>query len=143
MKLNEGDKVVNASVIVSNTAILVVSEFGYGKKTALSEYKTQNRGGKGVITLNVTPKTGKLVAALQVTEEDNLVIITNLGKLIRMATNTISTIGRNTQGVKLINVDEGELVVSAAKVMESSDDEEMVKPVGEETKEKPIFELDE
>ena len=146
MKLNEGDKVVNASVIVSNTAILVVSEFGYGKKTALSEYKTQNRGGKGVITLNVTPKTGKLVAALQVTEEDNLVIITNLGKLIRMATNTISTIGRNTQGVKLINVDENEKVVSAAKVMESSEDDEVTKPV--ETlesvqKEKPIFELEE
>ena len=152
MRLNAGDKVVNASIIISNTAILVVSEFGYGKKTALSEYKTQNRGGKGVITLSVTPKTGKLVGALQLLEEDNLVVITNLGKLIRMATNTISTIGRNTQGVKLINVDKKELVVSAAKVMEGSDDDEITKPLGapestevtETTDEtKPILELEE
>lgn len=134
MRLNAGDKVVNASIIISNTAILVVSEFGYGKKTALGEYKTQNRGGKGVITLNTTPKTGKLVGALQLLEDDNLVIITNLGKLIRMATNTINTIGRNTQGVKLINVDKKEMVVSAAKVMESTEEDEITAPVSSDTK---------
>jgi len=149
MRLNSGDKVVNASVIISNTAILVVSEFGYGKKTALAEYKTQNRGGKGVITLNTTSKTGKLVGALQLLEDDNLVIITNQGKLIRMATNTINTIGRNTQGVKLINVDKNEMVVSAAKVMEATEEDEITKPVEgaletEVTPDaKPIFNLEE
>ncbi len=155
MRLNSGDKVVNASIIISNTAILVVSEFGYGKKTALEEYKTQNRGGKGVITLNTTPKTGKLVGALQLLEDDNLVIITNQGKLIRMATNTINTIGRNTQGVKLINVDKDEMVVSAAKVMEATEEDEITKPLNTEVSEgkseateekpaaKPIFNLEE
>ncbi len=140
MRLNTGDKVVNASIIISNTAILVVSEFGYGKKTALGEYKTQNRGGKGVITLNTTPKTGKLVGALQLLEDDNLVIITNLGKLIRMATNTINTIGRNTQGVKLINVDKNEMVVSAAKVMETEEEDEITVPVSSEAKNSEIIE---
>ena len=129
MKLRKDDKIVNMILIESNTDILVVSENGYGKKTSLSEYKSKNRGIQGVMAMQVTEKTGKLVSALQVQEDNHLVIITDHGKLIRIATKNINTIGRNTQGVKLINVNADETVVAAAKLIERKDDDEIQEPV--------------
>ncbi len=124
MKLSDDDKIVNMILIESNTDILLVSEKGYGKKTALDEFKAKNRGIKGVMAMQITEKTGKLVSALQVQDDNHLVIITDQGKLIRIATNNINTIGRNTQGVKLIDVNEGENVVAAAKILDKKEEEE-------------------
>lgn len=127
--LNRGDIVVNMLVIDINTEIFVASEFGYGKKTALNEYKVQKRSGKGIITMNITPKTGNLIAAMQLDQENHLMLITDSGKLVRMNLSGLSIIGRATQGVKLINLEEEERVVCAAKVADDGDDESVVTPL--------------
>jgi DNA gyrase subunit A len=98
--------------------ILVVSEKGYGKRTAVDEYRITNRGGKGVKTINVTEKTGTLVGIMDVTEKDGLMISCKSGITIRMAVGQISEQGRATQGVKLIRVDEGDEIAAISRVDE-------------------------
>jgi DNA gyrase subunit A len=106
---------VNAGHGESKT-VLVVSEKGYGKRTAVDEYRFTNRGGKGVKTINVTPKTGKLVGMLEVSEKEDLVITCKSGVTIRMKVADISEQGRATQGVKLIRLDEGDEIAAITKI---------------------------
>jgi DNA gyrase subunit A len=97
-------------------SILVVSENGYGKRTLVEDYRITNRGGKGVKTLNVTDKTGDVIAIKDITDEDDLMITTKRGIMIRMAAADLRVMGRATQGVRLINLKSGELIASVAKV---------------------------
>ena len=126
MKLDEGDKVVSMEILTLGFDVLTVSEGGYGKRTETDEYRLQSRGGKGVITMKTTDKTGRVIGVQQVTEEDQLMLVTNAGKIIRLRIKDIRVIGRNTQGVRLIDIEEGERVVSLARVVEKEeeDDEE-------------------
>lgn len=103
--------------------ILVVSENGYGKKSTVDDYRITNRGGKGVKTINITKKTGSLIAMKAVTDKDDLIIITQSGILIRMAVTDMRVMGRATQGVRLINIREGDAIASVARV-EIDEDEE-------------------
>ena len=104
--------------------LLTVTENGYGKRTITDEYRCQSRGGKGIITIKTTKRNGPVVYSYQVSDMDQLMIITDQGKIIRLRVADISVIGRNTQGVKLIELGEGEKVIGVAKVME---DEEVVR----------------
>ncbi|MEL6625490.1 MAG: DNA gyrase subunit A [Bacteroidota bacterium] len=124
---DEADEVVGMVVVPNDEKkILVVSEKGFGKKTALSEYRLTNRGVKGVKTMNVAEKTGGVSAIKQVedTEDEDLMIITRNGITIRMKVADISTLSRNTMGVKLISIRDGDAIASVAKVVEREDDEE-------------------
>ena len=111
INLGEDDVVVGVAVIKSDDSILTVTENGYGKRTAVSEYKLQSRGGKGVFTIKTSERNGNVVGVLPVVDEDQVMLIANSGKVIRMPMDTVRIIGRNTQGVRLINLEEGELVV--------------------------------
>ncbi|OQX75846.1 MAG: DNA gyrase subunit A [Bacteroidetes bacterium 4484_249] len=111
------DEVVGMICLANgNQDILVVSENGYGKKSKLDDYRITNRGGKGVKTLNITPKTGKLIAIKAVSENDDLMIINRSGILIRMSVISLRVMGRATQGVRLIKVREGDAIASVARV---------------------------
>lgn len=125
--LEDGDEVVGMIVVtdVDKESVLVVSEKGYGKRTAVEDYRITNRGGKGVITLNITEKTGNLIAIQNVTDEDGLMIINKSGVAIRMGMDEIRVMGRNTQGVRVINLKKGDEIAAIAKV-------EMDKEVEEE-----------
>ena len=104
-----------------NRTILVVSENGYGKKSELEDYRLTSRGGKGVKTLNITEKTGNLVALKSVTEDNDLMIINKSGITIRVAVSAISKQSRATQGVKLINLREGDSIAAVCVVNKSDD----------------------
>ncbi|MGW8272504.1 MAG: DNA gyrase C-terminal beta-propeller domain-containing protein, partial [Thermodesulfovibrionales bacterium] len=118
VRLVKGDKVVSAEFIEEKTSLLTVTEKGLGKRTDIAEYPVQSRGGKGVISVKVSPKGGSAIALLQVREEDEIVLITNSGKLIRTDAQQVSMIGRNTQGVKLMDVEPGDRIVSVGRVAE-------------------------
>ena len=111
--------------------ILVVSQKGYGKQTPLSEYRVINRGGKGVKTLKVSDKTGQMLAIKQGVEDDDLMIITKNGTTIRLKVDSISQLGRNTQGVKLIRLKKRDEIASVARVAESDEEEEEIEGEGE------------
>jgi len=100
------------------TLMLTVAEKGYGKRTALSEYRVTSRGGKGVVNLKATERTGKVVAALQVSEESDVMIITGQGKVIRVHANEIREAGRSTQGVRLLRLEDGDEIAAAAVIQE-------------------------
>jgi DNA gyrase subunit A len=117
IRLLKGDEVVSAEVAEEKTAILTVTEKGQGKRSPIEEYRVQGRGGKGVISIKTTEKGGKAVGLMQVRDEDELVMITSSGKIIRTVAKDISLHGRNTQGVRLMDVGEDK-VVSIAKVVE-------------------------
>ena len=114
--LAEDDEVVGVVVIDGDDSILTVTENGYGKRTNVSEYKLQRRGGKGVFAIKTSERNGYVVGALQVVDEDQVMLITNSGKVIRMPMDTVRIIGRNTQGVRLINLEEGEKVVGLSMI---------------------------
>ena len=124
--LEDNDEVIG--MIIANDlekeSVLVVSEKGYGKRTAVEDYRVTNRGGKGVITLNITEKTGKLIAIQNVTDEDGLMIINKSGVAIRMAMEELRVMGRNTQGVKLINLKGSDEIAAVAKVEMDKDVED-------------------
>jgi DNA gyrase subunit A len=124
MKLDPGDKIVSMEILTFGFDVLTVSEGGFGKRTAMDEYRLQSRGGKGVITMKTTDKTGRVIGVQQVTEDDQLMLVTNSGKIIRLRIKDIRVIGRNTQGVCLIDVEEGERVVSLARLAEKEEEEE-------------------
>ena len=115
--------------------VLVVSENGFGKRTDFDEYRITNRGGKGVKTINITEKTGKLIAIKNVTENDDLMIIEKYGLTIRMAVSDIRVAGRATQGVKLINIKDGDSIAAVSTVEKSNEDEQ--DKVSDETSEVP------
>jgi len=104
--------------------ILVISENGFGKRSLLEDYRFTNRGGKGVKTINITEKTGELIAIKAVTDEDDLMIITENGIAIRLAVRDVRVMGRNTQGVKLINLREGDQIAAATQVPAQTDNDE-------------------
>ena len=108
------------SAAASHT-VLVVSENGYGKRTNFDEYRVTRRGSKGVKTLNITEKTGKLVAIKNVTDEDDLMIINRSGLTIRMSVKDIRVAGRATQGVRLINIKDGDSIASVSVVANEND----------------------
>ncbi len=118
IRLGPGDEVVSAVVVQERTTILTVTERGYGKRTKVEEYPSHKRGGKGVISIKVTDRIGPAVGLLQVREDDEIVMITNAGKLIRTKAGNISVLGRNTQGVKLMDVDPDDRIVSLGRVAE-------------------------
>ena len=126
MKLDEGDEVVGMQMASQGEYMLVVSEKGYGKRTRISEFKLQLRGGKGLLCYNVTEKTGNLVGMKLLDDGRDIMLITNEGILIRMGVDDISIIGRNTSGVKLMSIDADSdvRVASIAKVRESSRQDE-------------------
>ncbi len=113
--------------------VLVVSENGYGKRTDFDEYRITKRGGKGVKTINITEKTGKLIAIKNVTENNDLMIIEKSGLTIRMAVSDIRVAGRATQGVKLINIKNGDSIAAISTVEKGGDEEQQVAEEGSET----------
>ncbi|MCJ7508211.1 MAG: DNA gyrase subunit A, partial [candidate division Zixibacteria bacterium] len=119
VSLEKGDQVIGMVVIKRDTTLLSVTENGYGKRSQISEYRITNRGGKGVINIKTTERNGKVVSIKEVQDEDELMLITQKGIVIRQPIKTIKTIGRNTQGVKLINVSQGDKVVDVARVVKS------------------------
>lgn len=116
--LEEGDEVVAMEILRGDATLLSITERGYGKRSNIAEYRRQSRGGKGIITIKTDERNGNVVGIKQVMEEDNIMIITSKGKLIRIDMKNVSVIGRNTKGVRLINVEEGERVVGVTKVAE-------------------------
>jgi DNA gyrase subunit A len=122
----EDDFVIGMLAVQDTTdTIMVVSENGYGKRSAVEDYRITKRGGKGIRTLNITEKTGKLVAIGNVTEEEQLMIVTRSGIAIRMKISNVRTMGRATQGVRLIKIHEGDDVASVARIVAGEFEEEV------------------
>jgi len=132
--LKDDDEVVGVAVLKGDESILTVTENGYGKRTAVSEYKLQNRGGKGVFTIKTSERNGMVVGVLQVEDEDQVMLIANSTKVIRMPMDSIRIIGRNTQGVRLINMEKGEKVVGLSMLAreEINDEEPIENEAGED-----------
>jgi DNA gyrase subunit A len=122
MKLAPGEKLVSMEVLSHGQTLFTVTENGYGKRTSIDEYPVHKRGGKGVIAIKTSQRNGKVVAIRLVNDEDDVMMMTNIGKVIRTSIRGISVISRNTQGVTLIGVDVGERVVGAARLGEKDDD---------------------
>ncbi len=121
----EDDSVVGMIVVRREGTVLAVSEHGYGKRTEVINYRVQNRAGKGIITIKTTPKVGSMVALLEVVDNDDLMIITSRGVLIRQPVSSIRSIGRNTQGVKLIRLDDTDSIAAVTRVQEEKDPTEV------------------
>ena len=118
IRLEENDQVVSMEVLHPGASILTVSDKGMGKRTGIDEYRPQGRGGRGLITMKTTDRTGRVVGVQQVVDEDQLMLITDGGKIIRLRIGDLRVIGRNTQGVHLIGLDNGERVASLARLAE-------------------------
>jgi DNA gyrase subunit A len=121
IELGKDDEVIGMVVIKREATLLVVTEKGMGKCTGVDEYRVQKRGGKGIITVHRTEKTGAVVALKEVLSDDELMLITKHGIVIRMPVKGIRVSGRNTQGVRLVNLDEGDLVMDVARVVSEDD----------------------
>jgi DNA gyrase subunit A len=107
-------------VLSPGSSILTVSESGYGKRTSETEYRVQGRGGKGLINLNVTPKTGLVVSILQVFDDDDIMVMSDQGNLVRLPVTDIRRIGRNTQGVRLINLTPEQRLIGVVRIAEDN-----------------------
>ena len=128
ISLREGDTVVGLDVADSESEdeVLVVTENGYGKRTPVSEYRLSNRGGKGIKTATITERNGNIVCITTVTGEEDLMVVTNAGVIIRLDVHDISQNGRAAQGVRLMKLGDGQFVSTVAKVKEEDDNEENV-----------------
>jgi len=124
IRIAEGEAVISLIVVEEEGDILTATENGYGKRSQTTEYPTKGRGGKGVIDIKTTERNGDVVGAVQVQDNDEVMLITNSGTLIRTAVNGISTLGRNTQGVRLIRTSDEEKLVQVVRVVNEDDDEE-------------------
>jgi DNA gyrase subunit A len=131
---SEKDDFVVGMITVENKEkdILVVSEKGYGKRSDIDGYRITNRGGKGVKTINVTEKTGNLIALKDVTDNHDLMIITQFGNILRSPVSALRVMGRATQGVRLINLKENDIIASVACVLVNEDDETEDEIISEE-----------
>lgn len=134
ISLDEGEEVIGMEIIDDKSEILTVTSRGYGKRSAAEEYRKQSRGGKGILAMKLTEKTGEIMGILPVSDKEDLMIITDKGQVIRTKISGISLLGRNTQGVRLINVKPDEKVVAVEKMAESEDDTSD----GENTGEVPV-----
>lgn len=123
VKLLDGQRVISLVAVSTQGAILTATENGYGKRTAIEEYRTTGRGGQGVISIQVTERNGKVVGATQVNSEDEVMLISNKGTLVRVPVNEISLVGRNTQGVRLINLTNDESLVGLERIATLQDEE--------------------
>jgi DNA gyrase subunit A len=133
IRLEEDDHVVSMVAIKRNDAnLMVVAEKGYGKRTPVEDFRLTRRGAKGVISMNVTEKTGKVVSILEVFDTDDLVIMTVNGVLIRQPVKDIRVIGRNTQGVKLIRLNDKDAIADITSISRDDDEEETDLPDGED-----------
>jgi DNA gyrase subunit A len=128
MTLDEGDQVVSIDLVESGASLLAVAEKGYGKRTEMEEYRQTHRGGKGIITMKTTDKTGRVIGIRMVTNEDQIMLVSSGGKVVRIRVNEIRVIGRNTQGVRLIDLEEGERVAAVARLAEREDESESSEP---------------
>ncbi|HEY5674102.1 MAG TPA: DNA gyrase subunit A [Malonomonas sp.] len=126
MNLEGDDLVIGLQSVTDNTALALVTitENGYGKRTDIAEYRVQSRGGKGIITIKTSDRNGKVVKIMMVDEESDLMFITDRGKLLRTKVSNIRSIGRNTQGVRMMVLEDGELIVSVAKLAEKDETDE-------------------
>jgi DNA gyrase subunit A len=122
ISLRDNDEVVAMEVLTSGGAILSVTERGYGKRTELDEYRVQSRGGVGIINIQTSERNGRVIGVAQVTGEDELMLITQQGKILRMASTNIRSIGRATQGVRLIEIEGEDRAVSIARLAEKDDE---------------------
>ncbi len=118
MSLQEGDKVVGMEILEPGATVLTVTENGYGKRTPLEDYRLQRRGGQGIITIRTNERNGEVVSVAQVVSDDEVMLITNGGKVLRSKVSGISTMGRATQGVRVMNLGRGELLISMARLAE-------------------------
>jgi len=117
IKLSKGDEVVALAIVVPDAKLLVAGENGIGKRTDFEEYRAQSRGGKGIITMKTTEKTGSVVGALTVRDADEIMLITVKGQMVRTSVKDIRETGRNTQGVKLIELESGDKLQAIAPVI--------------------------
>ncbi len=124
IKLQDGDQLVGMEVLTHGQTLFTATEHGYGKRTAIDEYPVQRRGGMGVITIKTNERNGKVVTILVVNDEDEVMLMTDIGKIIRMPIEGISVISRNTQGVKLMNMEPQERLVSAARLAEKEEQDD-------------------
>ncbi|MDF2921088.1 MAG: gyrase subunit [Paenibacillaceae bacterium] len=124
IQLSDEDAVIDMDVIDPESSVLIVTSKGYGKRTPVDDYRTQTRGGKGIKTLNITGKNGPIVGLKVVKEEEDLMIITTQGTIIRMSMDGVSLMGRNTQGVRLINIKEDDEVSTVTRVQKSEPESE-------------------
>ena len=122
VRLDAGDEVVGMVVVAKDATLLTVTQHGFGKRSALDDYATKHRGGKGVINIRTTERNGKVISINEVKDGDDIMIITRKGIVIRCPISQLSVIGRNTQGVRLINLDEGDVVTDVALL--AKDEEE-------------------
>ncbi|RJP39882.1 MAG: DNA gyrase subunit A [Desulfobacteraceae bacterium] len=123
LRLGSGDHLVGMEVLTHGQTLFTATEHGYGKRTAIDEYPVQKRGGQGVITIKTSERNGRVVTILVVNDDDDVMLVTDIGKIIRLPIRGISVISRNTQGVRLINMEPQERLVSAAALAEKDDDE--------------------
>ena len=138
IKLSSKEDYVIAMLVVKREGtILVATEKGLGKRTDVIQYRTQTRGGKGVMTMRVTEKTGKMVSIMEVVDADDLIVITDKGVLMRQPVSHIRTIGRVTQGVKLVKLDDGTKISSISRVINDENPEEVITTKEEDSPEKP------
>ncbi len=139
IRLASDDCVVNAIVVSSENSILTVTENGYGKRSPIEEYRLQKRGGKGVIAIKKSERNGRVIDAKQVEDEDEIILISDLGKMIRMDLSSVRIIGRSTQGVRLINMEDGEKLVGLDNVAKEKDgdDENSLMVEGDSEKVEP------
>jgi DNA gyrase subunit A len=137
MKLDEGDAIVALDLVEPGATLLAVSENGYGKRSDMDEYRKTHRGGKGIITMKTTDKTGKVVGVRMVTDEDQVMLVTSAGLVMRFRVNEIRVIGRNTQGVRLIGIDEGGRVAAVARLAEREEEGEPAEVVAADAEPEP------
>jgi DNA gyrase subunit A len=124
IRLNTGNEVVGMEIVRDDSTILTVTGNGYGKRSTLEDYRSQGRGGKGIITIKTTEKNGRVIGMAQVSEDDELLLITTNGKILRIKAKGISVQGRNTQGVRLLDTEEGDKVAGLAKVVEREEEKD-------------------
>ncbi len=125
IRLAKGDAVVGLVVVRRDASVLTVTRLGMGKRTSVDEYRSQRRGGKGLINLRLTPKTGEVIAVKEVTDDDELMLVTRAGVINRQPASQIRVIGRNTQGVRLVSLDKRDKVMDVARIMSDLDDDEL------------------
>ena len=126
----QGRVVVALAVVDPNATLLVAGEHGIGKRTAFDEYRVQARGGKGIITMKTNEKTGRVVGALTVIDKDEIMLLTKQGQMVRTPVKDIREAGRNTQGVKLINLTAGDKLTAIARVISETDEPEATGEAG-------------
>jgi DNA gyrase subunit A len=125
MRIEGSDEVIGMAIVEADSKtdqLLTVTQNGYGKRTMLEEYRVQGRGGSGVMTMKITEKNGPIVAVRQVTDEDDVILASDKGKVIRTRVSEISEVGRVAQGVRLINLEDSERVAAVAKIVEKDEE---------------------